>query len=115
MKILIKALPFLFMALIFIFLIISGFFFYLSYQSLPNYNKNLYSSDIKSKVVIKRDSHAVPHIKGRNDKETFFFEYYDMEKYSEKPTSLKGREYTTVVEFGKDGLIFDEDEERGAE
>ena len=72
MKILIKALPFLFMALIFIFLIISGFFFYLSYQSLPNYNKNLYSSDIKSKVVIQRDSHAVPHINGSNDEETFF-------------------------------------------
>ena len=50
-----------------------------------------------------------------NDEETFFFEYYDAYKYSEKPTSLKGREYTTVVEFGKDGLIFDEDEERGAE
>ena len=72
MKILLKALPFVFMALTFIFLIISGFFFYLSYQSLPNYNKNLYSTDIKSKVFIKRDSHAVPHIKGSNDEETFF-------------------------------------------
>ena len=54
-----------------------------------------------------------------NDKDTLFFEYYDMEKYNEKPTSLKGREYTTVVEFGTDGLIFneeeEEEEERGAE
>ena len=49
-----------------------GFFLYLSYQSLPNYNKNLFSNDIKSKVFIKTDLYAIPHIKGDNDKETFF-------------------------------------------
>ena len=70
-KITLKVLPYILMAMILFFLIISGFFFYLSYQSLPNYNKSLFSTDIKSKIIIKTDSHAVPHISGNNDKETF--------------------------------------------
>ena len=72
MKTLIKALPYLFMALILLFLIILGFFFYLSYQSLPNYSKNLFSSDIESQIIIKTDLNAVPHITGNKDKEAFF-------------------------------------------
>ena len=60
------------MALILISLLFSGFFFYLSYQSLPNYSKNLFSSNIKSKILIKTDLHAVPHITGVNNEETFF-------------------------------------------
>ena len=59
------------MAIISFSLIIIGFFFYLSYQSLPNYNKSLFSTDIKSNIIIKTDLHAVPHITGNNDKETF--------------------------------------------
>ena len=72
MKTLINALPYFFMALILLFLIISGFFFYLSYQSLPNYSKNLFSSDIESQIIIKTDLNAVPHITGNKDEETFF-------------------------------------------
>ena len=70
-KILLKALPPILVAIILFFLLILGFFFYLSYQSLPNYNKSLFSTDIKSKIIITRDLHAVPHISGNNDKETF--------------------------------------------
>ena len=51
---------------------IFGFFFYLSYQSLPDYNKKLVANDIKSKIIIKTDSYAIPHITGNDDKETFF-------------------------------------------
>ncbi len=72
MKIILKITPFILMALILFSLIISGFFIYLSYQSLPNYSKDLFSSDIKSTVLIKTDSHAVPHITGNSDEETFF-------------------------------------------
>ena len=72
MKTLIRALPYLFMALILLFIIILGFFFYLSYQSLPNYSKNLFSSDIESQIIIKTDLNAVPHITGNKDKEAFF-------------------------------------------
>ena len=72
MKILLKTAPYIFLALILFSLLISGFFFYLSYQSLPKYRKDVFSSDIKSKVSIQRDSHAVPHIKGSSDEETFF-------------------------------------------
>ena len=71
-KILLKAMPYLLMAIILFALISSGLFFYLSYQSLPNYKKDLFSSDINSKVLIKTDSHAVPHISGYSDEETFF-------------------------------------------
>ncbi len=60
------------MAIILFFFIILGFFLYLSYQSLPKYNKNLYSNDIKSKISIKTDLYAIPHITGNNDAETFF-------------------------------------------
>ena len=60
------------MALILISVLFSGFFFYLSYQSLPNYSKKLFSSNIKSKILIKTDLHAVPHITGVNNEETFF-------------------------------------------
>ena len=70
-KILLKALPPILVAIILFFLLILGFFFYLSYQSLPNYKKSLFSTDIKSKIIIKTDLHAVPHISGNNDKETF--------------------------------------------
>ena len=59
------------MAIIIFFLLILGFFFYLSYQSLPSYNKSLFSTDIKSKIIIKTDLYAVPHISGNDDKETF--------------------------------------------
>ena len=72
MKTFVKALPYLFMALIILFLTISGFFFYLSYQSLPSYNKKVFSADIKSQVIIKTDLYAIPHIKGKRDEETFF-------------------------------------------
>ena len=72
MKILLKALPYLLMATIIFFLIILVFFFYLSYQSLPSYNKKLYANDIQSKIIIKTDSYAIPHITGNGDKETFF-------------------------------------------
>ena len=72
MKILLKALPYLLMAAIFFFLTILGFFFYLSYQSLPDYNKKLVANDIKSKIIIKTDPYAIPHITGNDDKETFF-------------------------------------------
>ena len=67
-----KVLPYLVMATILFLLIILGFFFYLSYQSLPNYNNKLFSNDIKSKIYIKTDSYAIPHISGDNDTETFF-------------------------------------------
>ena len=109
MKILLKALPFLFMALTFIFLIISGSFFYLSYQSLPNYNKNLYSADIKSKVFIKRDSHAVPHIKGRNDEETFFgLGYAHAQERLWQMTYLKRLSQGRLSEIGgQDTLLLD--------
>ena len=60
------------MAATFFFLIIFGFFFYLSYQSLPNYNKKLFANDIKSEIIIKTDTYAIPHITGNDDKETFF-------------------------------------------
>ena len=60
------------MATTFFFLIIFGFFFYLSYQSLPNYNKKLFANDIKSEIIIKTDTYAIPHITGNDDKETFF-------------------------------------------
>ena len=60
------------MATILFFLMILGFFLYLSYQSLPNYNKNLCSNDIKSKILINTDLYAIPHITGNNDTETFF-------------------------------------------
>ena len=60
------------MAFIILFLTISAFFFYLSYQSLPNYSKKLFSSDIESQVIIKTDLHAVPHITGNKNEETFF-------------------------------------------
>ncbi|MDC3075760.1 penicillin acylase family protein [Paracoccaceae bacterium] len=72
MKFLLKVLPYFLLASILFFLIILGFFLYLSYQSLPNYNKNLYSNDIKSKILIKTDLYAIPHITGNNDAETFF-------------------------------------------
>ncbi len=72
MKILLKTVPYIFMALIFISLLICGFFFYLSYQSLPKYRKDVFSSDIQSKVSIKTDLYAVPHITGQSDEETFF-------------------------------------------
>ncbi len=72
MKALLKTMPYLFMALILFSLIILGFFFYLSYQSLPKYNKDVFSSDIKSKVTIKTDLYAVPHITGYSNEETFF-------------------------------------------
>ena len=70
-KLLLKVLPYILLVLILFILIISGFFYYLSYQSLPNYNKSLFSTVIKSKITIKTDTHAVPHISGNNDKETF--------------------------------------------
>ncbi len=60
------------MTIILFFVIIAGFFFYLSYQSLPSYDKSMFSNDINSKIFIKTDTHAVPHITGGNDKETFF-------------------------------------------
>ena len=60
------------MAIILFVVTISGFFFYLSYQSLPDYNKNLFSNDVKAKIFIKTDLHAVPHISGGDEKETFF-------------------------------------------
>ena len=72
MKILLKTVPYIFMALILFSLLISGFFFYLSYQSLPNYRKDVFSSDIQSKVSIKTDLYAVPHITGKSNEETFF-------------------------------------------
>ncbi len=72
MKILLKTVPYIFMALILFSLITSGFFFYLSYQSLPKYSKDIFSSDIQSKVSIKTDLYAVPHITGQSDEETFF-------------------------------------------
>ena len=70
-KTLLKLLPYILFVTILFFLVMLGFFFYLSYQSLPNYNKSLFSTDIKSKIIIKTDLHAVPHISGNNDKETF--------------------------------------------
>ena len=60
------------MATTMFFLSIFGFFFYLSYQSLPDYNKKLFANDIKSKIIIKTDPYAIPHITGNDDKETFF-------------------------------------------
>ena len=60
------------MATTFTLLAILGFFFYLSYQSLPDYNKKLFANDIKSKIIIKTDPYAIPHITGNSDKETFF-------------------------------------------
>ena len=72
MKILLKTMPYIFMALILFSLLISGFFFYLSYQSLPKYRKDVFSSDIQSKISIKTDLYAVPHITGQSDEETFF-------------------------------------------
>ena len=60
------------MATTLFFLTIFGFFFYLSYQSLPDYNKKLFANDIKSKIIIKTDPYAIPHITGNDDKETFF-------------------------------------------
>ncbi len=72
MKLLLKVLPYATLVIIIFFVIISGFFFYLSYQSLPSYNKKLFSSEIKSKIFIKTDLNAIPHITGDDDKETFF-------------------------------------------
>ncbi len=72
MKIIIKALPYFLLVLILTSILIIGFFFYLSYQSLPNYSKTLFSSDITSKILIKTDLHAVPHVTGYSDEETFF-------------------------------------------
>ena len=72
MKILLKTVPYILMALILFFLLISGLFFYLSYQSLPKYRKDVFSSDIQSIVSIKTDLYAVPHIAGKSDEETFF-------------------------------------------
>ena len=72
MKILLKALPYLLLATTFFLLTNLAFFLYLSYQSLPDYNKKLFSNDINSKITIKTDLYAVPHITGNNDKETFF-------------------------------------------
>ena len=60
------------MATTLFFLTIFCFFFYLSYQSLPDYNKKLFANDIKSKIIIKTDPYAIPHITGNTDKETFF-------------------------------------------
>ena len=72
MKILLKTVPYIFMAFILFSLVTSGFFFYLSYQSLPKYRKDIFSFDIQSKVSIKTDLYAVPHITGQSDEETFF-------------------------------------------
>ncbi len=60
------------MATTIFFLMVLAFFFYLSYQSLPDYNKKLFADDIKSKIIIKTDSYGVPHITGNDNKETFF-------------------------------------------
>ena len=72
MKILLKTAPYIFLALILFSLLISGFFFYLSYQSLPKYRKDVFSSDIQAKISIKTDLYAVPHVTGYSDEETFF-------------------------------------------
>ncbi len=72
MKILLKTMPYIFMVLILFSLLILGFFFYLSYQSLPKYRNDVFSSDIQSKISIKTDLYAVPHITGQSDEETFF-------------------------------------------
>ncbi len=60
------------MALILFSFLILGFFFYLCYQSLPKYTKDVFTPDIQSKVSIKTDLYAVPHITGQSDEETFF-------------------------------------------
>ena len=42
-----------------------------------------------------------------NDPSTFFFEYYNCEKFHARPNELKNLEYTEVVEFGRD-MTFDD-------
>ncbi len=72
MKLILKALPIILLGSILFFVFASGFLFYLSYQSLPNYNKTLFSNDVRSKILIQNDLYAIPHITGTNNEETFF-------------------------------------------
>ena len=98
MKILLKAVPYIFMALILFSLLVSGFFYYLSYQSLPKYRKDMFSSDIRSKVSIKTDLYAVPHITGQSDDETFFgLGYVHAQERLWQMTYLKPVSYTHLT------------------
>ncbi|MDC3067983.1 penicillin acylase family protein, partial [Paracoccaceae bacterium] len=72
MKILIKLIPSLILALTLVLISVLIFFFFLSYQSLPSYEKNLLSDSINNKIEIKNNLYAVPHIVGSNNEEVFF-------------------------------------------
>ena len=69
----------------------------------------MYSTDIKSKVFIKRDSHAVPHIKGSNDEETFFgLGYAHAQERLWQMTYLKRLSQGRLSEIGgQDTLLLD--------
>ncbi len=47
-------------------------FYFLAYQSLPNYNSSIVSDDVSSEIEIIRDVNAVPHIFGKSKKDIVF-------------------------------------------
>lgn len=60
-------------AFLIVIIAISGYFFlhHLSHKAVPDYNQDINLKDIKEKVVVYRDSLAIPHIIAQNDEDLY--------------------------------------------